>query len=363
MDANNLLVSVVIPMRNEEKFIGRCLDSVLESDFPREQFEIIVVDGDSTDRSRAIVRERQQRFPRLTLLTNPQKIVPTAMNLGIQHARGRYIVRLDAHAEYPPEYIRVSVEDLARTGAANAGGRLITRPGADSFAARAIAYLTQNPIAVGNARHRTGGGGKYVDTVPFGTFRREIFDQVGWFREDLVRHQDFELNARIRAAGGKIFLSPLIQCVYYNVPTFSKFMRQAYVNGLWCARAWTRYPVSFCWRHAAPLVLVLGMLAGLIAGAFLKPVLWLTLSAFAVYLISALVAGVQTGARHGWKYAGLAPLLMISYHFVYGAATIYGYLVVMVELLRAKCCAVERQNAEARTPPVRPPRRRSFMPS
>jgi glycosyltransferase involved in cell wall biosynthesis len=342
MNEDKVLVSVVIPMRNEEKFIGRCLDSILESDFPSEQFEIIVVDGDSTDRSGEIVRERQQRFPRLSLLVNPQKIVPTAMNLGIQHARGRYIVRLDAHAEYPPQYIRASVEELERTGAANVGGRWLTRPGRDSSVARAIAYVTQNPIAIGNARYRTGGGGKYVDTVPFGTFRREIFDEVGFFREDLVRHQDFELNARIRAAGGKIFLSPLVQCVYYNVPTFSKFMRQAYVNGLWCARAWTRYPVSFCWRHAAPLMLVSGLLAGLIAGAFLNSVFWLTLSVLLLYLLSAVVAGVQTGVRHGWKYAGLAPLLMISYHFVYGAATIYGYGVVVADWLTAKRTSLKR---------------------
>jgi succinoglycan biosynthesis protein ExoA len=323
-------------MRNEEKFIGQCLDSILENDYSREQFEIIVVDGESTDRSREIVRERQQRFPSLHLLHNPQKIVPTAMNLGIQHARGRYIIRMDAHAEYPPEYIRTCVQELERTSAANVGGYWLTRPGAASTVAHAIAYLTQNPIAVGNARYRTGTSGMEVDTVPFGAFRREIFDQVGLFREDLVRHQDFELNARIRAAGGKIFLSPLIQCVYYNVPTFSKFMRQAYVNGLWCARAWTRYPVSFCRRHAAPLMLLSGLLAGLIAGAFLKPALWLTLSALAVYLLSAAVAGMQTGARHGWKYAGLAALLMISYHFVYGAATIYGYGVVIADWLKAK---------------------------
>jgi hypothetical protein len=203
--------------------------------------------------------------------------------------------------------------------------------------AKAIAYLTQNPIAVGNARYRTGSAGRYVDTVPFGAFRREVFDQIGFFREDLVRHQDFELNARIRRGGGRIFLSPSIDCVYYNVPTFRKFMRQAYVNGLWCARAWTRYPVSFCWRHAAPLLLVGGLLAGVFAGALLfRPLLWLTVLALAFYVLFGLAAGAQTARQHGWQYALLVPLLMMSYHLVYGGATIYGYLVVVADWLKAR---------------------------
>lgn len=334
MDGHALSVSVVIPMRNEEKYIGKCLDSVITNRFPADQYEIIVVDGDSTDRSREIVLERQARFANLRLLRNPRRVVPPGMNLGIRHAKGRYIVRMDAHSEYPPDYIANCVAELERTGAANVGGRWITKPGADSPVAETIAYITQSPAVVGNAQYRLGNGDCYVDTVPFGAFRREIFDRVGLFREDLVRHQDYELNARIRQAGGRIFLSPKIHNIYYNVPTFGKFMGQAYLNGLWCARAWLRYPVSFCWRHAVPLFFALGVLFLVFSGIVFRPLFWPSLAAFSVYLLASIVVGFRAGLQHGWRHFFLAPALMFSYHFVYGISTLFGLFDAVPDLWR-----------------------------
>jgi len=334
MNEYSLCVSIIIPMRNEEKYIGKCLDSVIANSFPGDQYEILVVDGDSTDRSREIVLEKQSQFPGLRLLRNPQKVVPPGMNIGIRQARGRYIIRMDAHSEYPPDYIASCIAELQRTGAANVGGRWFTRPGSDSAVAKTIAFITQSPAVVGNARYRLGKGDCYVDTVPFGAFRREIFDQVGLFREDLVRHQDYELNARIRQAGGKIFLSPKIYNIYYNVPTYKKFMRQAYVNGLWCARAWTRYPVSFCWRHAVPLVFALGFLFLIFSGIVMRPLFWPALAVFSLYAISCLVLGVRMAAQHGWRHLFLAPALMFSYHFVYGVSTLFGFLDAVPQMWR-----------------------------
>jgi glycosyltransferase involved in cell wall biosynthesis len=325
-DRYALRVSVVIPMRNEEKYIGSCLESVMANDFPRDQYEIIVVDGDSTDRSCEIVLETQARFPNLLLLRNPQRVVPPGMNLGIRHARGRYIVRMDAHSEYPADYIANCVAELERTRAANVGGRWITRPGSDSAVAKTIALMTQDRAVVGNASYRLGQGDRYVDTVPFGAFRREVFDQVGFFREDLVRHQDYELNARIRQAGGKIFLSPKIYNVYYNVPTFKKFMRQASLNGTWCARAWTRYPVCFSWRHAMPLFFAIGVLLVIISAFAFRPLFWPGLAVFSLYIVACLSVGFRIASREGWKYFFLAPALMFSYHFVYGITTLFGFV-------------------------------------
>ena len=324
MDDAAVLVSVVIPMRNEEKYIGRCLESVIANDFPQDQYEIIVVDGESSDGSREIVLEKQLKFPNLRLLRNPSRVVPPAMNIGIRQARGRYIIRMDAHSEYPFDYIASCVAELERTGAANVGGRWITRPGGDSQVAKAIAFITQNPLVVGNAQYRLGNDDRYVDTVPFGAFRKEIFEQVGMFREDLVRHQDYELNARIRQAGGKIFLSPKIHNIYYNVPTFQKFVRQAYMNGLWCARAWIRYPVCFCWRHAIPLFFVLGVLCLAVSSLIFRPLSWPSFALFSVYMLACFAVGIRAARRHGLKHLLLAPALMFSYHFVYGISTLAG---------------------------------------
>ncbi|HZR30018.1 MAG TPA: glycosyltransferase family 2 protein [Terriglobales bacterium] len=339
---HSVLVSVVIPVRNEEKFIDKCLDTVIANSFPASQYEILVVDGESTDRSREIVVEKQSQFPNLRLLRNPQKVVPSGMNIGIRQAKGRYIIRMDAHSEYPTDYIANCIAELQRTGAANVGGRWFTRPGSDSLVAKTIAFITQSPAVVGNALYRLGKGDCYVDTVPFGAFRRDIFDKVGLFREDLVRHQDYELNARIRHAGGKIFLSPKIYNIYYNVPTGKKFMRQAYLNGVWCARAWTRYPVSFCWRHAVPLFFALGVLLLIFSGIALRPLFWPMLALFSVYGLSSLALGFRAARQYGWKYFFLAPVLMFSYHFVYGISTLFGFFDVVPGLWRVPQRSIAR---------------------
>ena len=343
-----LLASVIIPMRNEARYIGTCLDSVLANDQPASSYEVIVVDGMSTDASREIAQDRLARFPRGALLSNPRKVVPSSMNIGIRHSAGRYIIRLDAHAEYPPDYIRCCIEELERTGADNVGGSLITRPGGESNSAVSIALLTQEPAVVGNAAHRTGRERQDADTVPFGAFRRDVFERVGLFREDLVRHQDFELNARIRAAGGKIVLSRKISSVYYNVSSFSKFMRQAYLNGLWCARAWTRYPVCFCWRHAAPLVFVAGLITTLALATFVHGAIWLFAAGLLTYMSVALYAGVRISIQHGMRHLLLAPVLMFSYHFTYGVCTLAGFGVVVFEKIWRTAPVTEPARLERR---------------
>jgi succinoglycan biosynthesis protein ExoA len=322
----SLTVSIIIPMRNEAKYIGKCLDSILTNDFPQDKYEILVVDGRSTDNSKKVVAQRAEQSRCVRLLDNPQQIVPPALNRAIRESKGRYIIRMDAHSEYPPSYIRTCIEELEATGATNVGGRWITLPGSNSIVARAIALLTQNAIAVGNAAYRTGQQGRYVDTVPFGAFRREIFDQVGLFREDLVRNQDYELNARIRKVGGTIFLSPKLFVKYYNVPTFSKFMRQAYLNGLWVARMWIRYPLSFYWRHAAPLCFSVCLIGLFGLGALYKLFLMAAIAALSAYSLCAVAAALQIASRNGWKFLFVVPPLMFSYHFVYGISTALGLI-------------------------------------
>lgn len=319
-------VSIIIPMRNEEKYIGKCLDSIFANNFPRDHYEILIADGESSDRSREVVLRQAERFPNLRLLQNPQKIVPTGLNEAIRQSRGRYVIRMDAHTEYPPNYIQNCVAELERTGAANVGGRWITLPGANTAVAKAIAFLTQTRAGVGNSTYRLGQGDRYVDTVPFGAFRRELFDEVGLYREDLVRNQDYELNARIRSYGHKIFLSSKIYAKYYNVSTFAHFMRQAFMNGSWNARGWRRYPVSFCWRHAAPLAFVSSLIGLSTLGLVFQPALLLLAFGLILYVLLALSASVQIARRREWKCAVLAPVLMFSYQFVYGFASIVGLL-------------------------------------
>jgi len=319
-----IIASIIIPMMNEERFIGRCLETILSNDFPIEQCEILVLDGRSKDRSRKIVEEKAVKFPSIRLLDNPLGSVPTAMNIGIRAAKGEYILRVDAHSEYPPNYIRTCLEELARTGADNVGGRWITKAGAESLVARAIALTTQHPLGVGNAAYRLGRGDCFVDTVPFGSYRRELFERIGPYREDLVRNQDYELNCRIRKAGGKIYLSSKINIVYFNVPTFSRFMRQAFNNGIYVAHMWFLNPASFCWRHGAPLLFVVGLLAGLGLSVFSTSFQTILVLVLALYFLTTLLASMQIAVRRGIKFLPVLPGLFLSYHLVYGAGTIVG---------------------------------------
>lgn len=313
-------------MKNEERFIEQCLATIVANDFPSSQYEILVVDGASTDRSREIVAEKAIKYPMIRLLDNPAGIVPIAMNMGIRVAKGKYILRMDAHSEYPSNYIRTCLEEIERTGAENVGGCLMTKPGSDSLIARAIALMTQHPVGVGNSACRIGLGNRYVDTVPFGTFRKKLFEKIGYYREDLARHQDYELNSRIRKAGGKIYLSSRIGIMYYNVPSLAGLLRQAYSSGPWMVRMWLETPDSFSWRHAAPLVFVFCLLGCLILSPFSGFFRIFLFAIVALYFFFIMAASIQISSRHSAVFLVILPVLFPLYHLCYGAATLIGFL-------------------------------------
>lgn len=313
-------------MRNEERYIGRCLKSILENDYPKQEIEILVADGRSSDRSKQIVEEFARRHSQIHLIDNPELVVPTGLNAAIRQSSGRYIVRMDAHSEYSSNYISACVRELEKGNADVVGGRLITQPGAQTLVAQAIALLSQHPFGVGNSGFRLGWQGRYVDTVPFGAFRREVFDRVGLFREGLIRHQDFELNARIRNSGGKIFLSPDIFLTYYNLPSISRLFNRAFRDGLWVARAWIRYPITFCYRHCAPLALFLALVLPLLLSPVIPFLAYLSVAVATAYLLLLLASSIQIGVRHGFRMLILMPFLFLGFHIACGVGLLSGLL-------------------------------------
>src|SRR5438445_620191 len=200
-------VSFVMPVRNEEEHIRASLQSLVEQSYPTSECEIIVVDGRSSDRTREIIGEIREGNPQVRCLDNPAGIVPTAMNIGIRAARGEVIIRADGHNVYPRDYAANCVKCLLKTGADNVGGPWVTVAADESFSARLVASVLSSPFGVGNSKFRTSREEGFVDTVPFGAFRREIFDRVGMYNEKLVRNQDNERNARIRKEGGKNYMN------------------------------------------------------------------------------------------------------------------------------------------------------------
>jgi len=228
------LVSIIIPCRNEERYIADCLDSVLNNDYPVDMQEIIIVDGNSEDRSVEIVNEYIEKYNHIRLLHNPVKTTPKSLNIGIKNAKGNIIMRMDVHSRYSKNYISVLVQSLDKYHCDNVGGIWNTLSKGSGIIPYGIATATSLPFGVGDAWYKIGGKKiMEVDTVPYGCYRREIFDKIGFFDEELVRNQDDEFNARLIKNGGKIYLIPDAIIDYYARDSLKGMIQMFYQYGLY----------------------------------------------------------------------------------------------------------------------------------
>jgi succinoglycan biosynthesis protein ExoA len=223
-------VSVVIPVYNEEQYIGACLGSVLGQDYPADRYEVIVADGGSTDRTREIVMSMATRpHPAIRLLDNPGRTQAAGLNMAIRASHGQFIARQDGHAEWTPQHLRRSVDLLLDSGADNVGGR--ADGVGEGATGRAIACAMRSPFGVGGARFRYSTRVEEVATVFPGTFRRSVFERVGLFDEAYPPHEDYELNHRIRVTGGRVLFSPDIPTRYHVRDSVRALARQYFRYG------------------------------------------------------------------------------------------------------------------------------------
>ncbi|HIE26283.1 TPA: glycosyltransferase family 2 protein [Candidatus Poribacteria bacterium] len=320
-------ISVIIPCYNEERFIGKCLDSIVANTYCKDRLEIIIVDGMSTDNTREIVAEFCHKYPFIRMIDNPDKIKPRALNIGIREAKGDIIIRMDAHAIYEPEYISKSVRYLDEWGADNVGGIRKTLAGNDSLSARAIAYAVSHPFAVGNATYRTGASKmKWVDTVFGGCYRRRIFDEIGFFNESLIRGQDREFNVRLKRAGGKILLAPDIICHYFARSDLRSYTKWIFVGGL------TPFYISkitrniiFSWRNLVPLLFVASLFALFLLSVWNFAFFWLFLATILFYLAVATFISIPIARRErDIRFLAIMPLVFAATHVAYGLGSIVG---------------------------------------
>ena len=259
------LVSVMIPMRNEMSWLDRCLGAVFAQDYPPERVEILVVDGMSDDGTYERLCEIASRDPRLRVLRNPERIVPTGLNLAIREARGAVIARVDAHTEIATDYLRTGVELLARTGADNVGGPMIKLGGGP--VGDAIAAAMTSRFGIGSY-FQFAAAEREADTVYMGMWPRKVFEKVGLFDEELVRNQDDELSYRIRKAGGKIVVSPVMRSLYQNRQSWRALVRQFYEYGVWKVRVLQKHPRQMSIRHFVPPAFDALVIAGLASASF-----------------------------------------------------------------------------------------------
>ena len=315
------IVSVVMPVYNEEKYIEKCIDSLLLQDYPIENMEWIFVDGCSKDKTVELIEAYRVKYPELIkILNNPNKIVPYAMNIGISASSGRFIVRLDAHADYAIDYISKCVHYLEETDAENVGGVAETK--ANGFVGNAIAKMLSSRFGVGNSQFRTNGKSGYVDTVPFGAFKREVFSKYGGYDERLVRNQDNEMNFRIRENGGKIYLANDIRLSYYCRDSVSGIASMARKNGMWNIITMKLCPGSMGVRHFIPLAFVASIVALALLG-FAHFSFWLLLLAeLALYLFLDILFSIRLSS--GVKEFFVILLLFPIFHITYGIGSLVG---------------------------------------
>ena len=228
------MLSVICPIYNEVKYIDVCIQSVLLQDYPKEQLEVLFVDGMSRDGTRERVLEYAREYPFIKLIDNPKKIVPVAMNIGIRASKGDVVMRLDAHASYPTNYFGVLVKKLYELNADNVGAACRTDVLNKTPKTLAIREVLSNRFGVGNSTFRLGVDKVMdVETVPFGCWRRKVFEKYGYYDERLIRNQDIELNKRIIHGGGRICIVPETYCTYLARETFKGLARNNFSNGKW----------------------------------------------------------------------------------------------------------------------------------
>jgi cellulose synthase/poly-beta-1,6-N-acetylglucosamine synthase-like glycosyltransferase len=322
MDESFPFVSIIIPMRNEVDHIRSCLEAVLAQDYPSERMEILVVDGRSTDHSRDVVAQYAQEHSNLCLLDNPRQLTPTALNVGIRHAQGKYFVRIDARTLVATDYVRQCIALLEATDAVNVGGQML--PVGQTLVGRAVALSTTSPFGIGDSYFRYGAREQFVDTVYMGAFRREVFEQVGLFDENLVRNQDYELNVRIRKAGGRILLSPKVVSHYTPRPSIPALWGQYFQYGRWKVRTLQKHPDSLRWRQTVAPLFVSAFFGSLLLAFLWPPACWLFAFIVGCYLLANLVASTIAARRGGWRHLPVLPIVFATIHFAWGLGFLYG---------------------------------------
>lgn len=306
-------VSVVMPVLNEARHLRTAVRHILDQDYPG-PIEVVIALGPCRDGTERIAAELAAGDARVRTVPNPSGKTPCALNAAVRASRHEIVVRVDGHGLLPPDYVRTAVDLLAETGADNVGG-VMRAVGVTSFE-RAVAAAMTSPLGVGNARFHTGGEAGPADTVYLGAFRRATLDRLGGYDESFVRAQDWELNYRIRGAGGLVWFSPRLQVVYRPRPNVRALARQYFDYGRWRRVVMRQHRGSATARYLAPPAALLTILAGLVVGVVVHP---LGFIAPGGYLLGVLVASILLGRRIGFRAAVFLPVVLATMHLSWGA--------------------------------------------
>jgi succinoglycan biosynthesis protein ExoA len=312
-------ITIVSPCRNEAPSVASFVRALLAQELAGYTWEAIIADGASDDGTREELERATAGTP-VRVIDNPMRIVSSGLNQAIREARGRYIVRMDMHTDYAPDYVAKCVEVLERTGARNVGGPARTRPAGGLGTAIAAAY--HSPFSCGGARFHDPLYEGWVDTVTYGCWEKSYLEAIGLFDETLVRNQDDELNLRIVRSGGRIWQDPDIRSWYTPRSSLKALFRQYFQYGFWKVAVIRKHRLPASWRHLVPGAFV----AMNILTAAVDWRAWLLL--WGAYLAVATEASVQAARGAGWRLLAVLPLVFATFHTAYGlgffAGLVYG---------------------------------------
>jgi GT2 family glycosyltransferase len=317
------MVTVIMPVRNEQKAISLSLCSVLAQDYPAERLEVLVADGMSDDGTRAIVGEIAKHDPRVRLIDNPARIMAAGCNAALAFARGEIVVLLGGHAEIAPDFVRESVALLREHPEAwSVGGPILHV--AHSFFGKAVAVAMSHRLGVGNASHHFANYEGYAEGAPFPILWRWVFERVGMLDERLVRNQDDEFYYRIRQAGGKVYISPRIRYTYFVRERMGQLFRQYFQYGFWRIPVMKKHQRPTTIRQVIPSLFYLACICLLLVGIWFKQPL-IALALPSLYGVSLAAVGLSVLPNVGYQVACRVPLAIATLHAGYALGLMYGF--------------------------------------
>jgi len=328
MDEINELVSILVVVRDEGNYIESCIDSILKQTYSN--FEVIIVDGLSSDdtKQKALrALDNDKNSVKFKILDNQRKNLAAGWNLGINNCSGTFIVRLDAHAVIPKNFIERSVRKLTQIRKADnqivaVGGKLGIQCKCNSFVGQAILNLYNSPFGVGNADYRFGRNQQLADTIVYGLYHKSVFEKVGFFNENLKRNQDLEFHGRLREKGYKLFFIPDITSTYFIREDIFKIVKKAFNDGFWCVRIFKYLSI----RHITPFLFFLYILSLVfLSFLFQGTILILFLIPLIIYFLLLFYINFKNFLQNEYS-ALLSFFLFPALHLAYGCGTLFGFL-------------------------------------
>ena len=323
-------VSYVMPVLDEAEHIEAAVAGLVSQDYAGD-FDVMLALGPSTDGTDELVRRLNAADPRIRFTPNPLGTTPEGLNVAIRATTNPVVVRVDAHSVLPPDYTRIAVETLIRTGAANVGG-VMAAEGETPFE-KAVALAYGSRLGLGGTPHHVGGEEGPADTVYLGVFRRDRLEAAGLFDEGIRRGQDWELNRRLRAAGDLVWFNPALHVTYRPRSSYSRLARQFLSTGLWRGELARRFPTENSLRYFVPPTMVIGVTLGTVLGLvgvveriFGRQVRW-PLAGFLIpgfYVLFALLATASVARRADPRTALWFLLVLPCIHFCWGIGFFFG---------------------------------------